>query len=197
MPQLVWTQTSENISIPVLPLTFMTMPLHKLLIVTACLVIALGCKSNTATPKNPFAWSRTVPPPATFSSQESYLGQSSIVLTPQSSATLFQSQPPVTQPSAPAPIPANMPLPSATPSASTEPAATLFQASTKTDATPEPEWSPANVAVTSQTAFQNLETKANTVSFQDQFGNVKTGTEMSPSAINSSGQIVTEITDKQ
>jgi hypothetical protein len=98
------------------------------------------------------------------------------------------------------PIPANVPLPSVTPSSTipsansvtAEPAST-FAANNKTNAVAESEWSPVDVAVTSQTAFQNLETKTAAVSYQDGSGTVKTTSGSPQSPITSSSQIVTEI----
>ncbi|MDR3183633.1 MAG: hypothetical protein LBT89_12085 [Planctomycetaceae bacterium] len=168
------------------------MPYFRLLLsVVVC--FSIGCKSSNQVPSNPFAVNRTVPPPATFSSQEAYLGQSPLILPPQTPASVF--------PGAAAAPPANTTLPpltSAAENAAPE-AATLFQSAnvqpSNQEIPPEPEWSPANVAVTSQTAFQNLETKTNTVSYQDGSGTLKTVSETTQNPVTSSSQIVTEIKD--
>ncbi len=79
-----------------------------------CLSVSPGCKSRGGSqPSNPFALDRqTAPPPATYSAQASYLGQTpGAVYSPQTPATPATPYNP-TPTSTPATIPNNAPLPS-------------------------------------------------------------------------------------
>ena len=108
--------------------------------------IASGCNSQSGREKpiNPFAQNRqTVPPPATFSSQDSYLGQMPGTYVPQTPATIFPSSAPVS------PV---QPVDSAV---SAGDKATLFSS-----AETESGWSAVETASTSNTAFQAMEAKA-------------------------------------
>jgi hypothetical protein len=169
-------------------------------------VIFTGCKSDGTAPSNPFALNRqmTVPPPATFSSQGAYLGQVS-PYSPQTPASAYPSS--TTQPAIqstvpansigsvtqPTPIPANMPLPSVSPQQEmqTIDGASRFQAST---VQPAETWTAASVPATAQTAFQNLESKNNSVSVTNADGTVSTS--VIPDVFSTaSTHIVTQITD--
>ena len=161
---------------------------HKLILIVlvllSSLVFTVGCKSGGAKPSNPFAQNRqTVPPPATFSSQESYLGQTPGNYVPQTPAATFPSSGSVlpTQP-------ANIPLSGATNGNVSDQGATLFAAAEK-----ETGWTPVEVALTSQTAFQAMETKVNSVSSNEN-GVLKTTTGMPESLIVGTSHVVTAIT---
>ena len=147
-----------------------------LLVLCSFVVVLAGCRSNGTKPTNPFAQSSlTVPPPATFSSQESYLGQTPGTYIPQTPATTFPASP--STPSSQ----------SATTYSNTENStekATLFSAAEK-----EPDWTPVAMTTTSQTAFQVMEAKV-----------AATGagipTEAPESLIVGTSHVVTAITDE-
>jgi len=110
----------------------------------------VGCKSNSAKPSNPFAQNlKTVPPPATFSSQESYLGQTPAPYIPQTPATTFPPSGTITSPQPAGTSPATVPVPV---TSNSNERATVFAATTESD------WTPV-VATTSKTAFQAMEAK--------------------------------------
>jgi hypothetical protein len=149
-------------------------------------VLLVGCKSSDKNqPSNPFALNRqTAPPPATFSHQAAYLGQMPNTYVPQIPATTY----PAGNNNS---TPANVPLPNGTtptpitPDKTTVPnngygsinnsaGATLFQTSATipSDKTIENNWTtaetsvpniPIAIAATGETAFQNLESKGNSV----------------------------------
>lgn len=139
-------------------------------------VVSVGCQSNGTKPSNPFAQnSQTVPPPATFSSQGAYLGQTPGAYIPQTPATTF-----------PAPAPASPPQSAITHSSTvtgTEKAA-LFSAATK-----ESDWTPVAMTTTSQTAFQAVEAKVAAAGG----GIPMAGSE---SLITGTSHVVTTITDE-
>ena len=120
----------------------------------AVLMLGCNCQSGGAKPSNPFAANlKTVPPPATFSSQESYLGQTPGTFIPQAPATTF---PPPVSSSPSAPPPSNAQL---SDDGSSNGKATVF-----TPTAQETVWTPADVASTSHTAFQAVQAKVNPVS---------------------------------
>ena len=145
-------------------------------------VLSAGCRNGSAKPSNPFA-QKTVPPPATFSSQESYLGQTPGSYVPQTPAATFPSSP--TQPV----MPSNIPLSDATGSTVSGEKATLFAA------TKESGWTPVDVASTSQTAFQVMEAKVHSVSSNDN-GILKTATGVPEALVVGTSHVVTTITDE-
>lgn len=127
--------------------SFTTMTFDKLLILFSSIVFMAGCNcSNSGSqPSNPFASNlRTVPPPATFSSQDSYLGQTPGTYIPQTPATTY---PAGSLASADSVLLSN---------ATNGEKATLF-AATEQDSG----WTATETALTSQTAFQAMETKVN------------------------------------
>ena len=133
---LYWTHFVKIVIVP-------AMLIHKFSVISAlCLLTAgsAGCHClDNSSPSNPFASSaRTVPPPATFSVQESYLGQTPGSFIPQTPATTF---------------------PAASSSINDNEKATVF---TSTEI--ESHWTPAETVSTSQTAFQAMEAKANVYS---------------------------------
>ena len=150
-----------------------------LLLLCSFVLFATGCKTSgakSAKPSNPFAQNQqTVPPPATFSSQESYLGQTPGSFVPQTPAETF-------------------------PTSATQPAdnnvsgekAMLFSA---TAAEKETGWVPVEVASTSQTAFQAMESKVSSVSSNDN-GILKTATGVSESLVVGTSHVVTTITEE-
>ena len=116
------------------------------LILFSFAVVLPGCQSNGTKSSNPFAQnSLTVPPPATFSSQESYLGQNPGTYIPQTPATTFPYSPPASSPQSAITYPNSV--------TSTE-TATLFSAEKK-----GADWTPVAMTTTSQTAFQAMEAK--------------------------------------
>ena len=157
------------------------MKFYNLLVLVLCsfIVFSSGCKTSgakTAKPSNPFALNQqTVPPPATFSSQESYLGQTPGSYVPQTPA---------------------MPFPSSTTQSPdgdvTGEKATLFSATT---AEKETGWVPVEVASTSQTAFQAMESKVGSVSSTDN-GILKTASGVSESLVVGTSHVVTTITEE-
>ena len=168
---------------------------HKLpilLVLFSSVIFTVGCNCNSggAKPSNPFAKNlQTVPPPATFSSQESYLGQTPGTFVPQTPATTFPPSGSIS-PTQPAVMPSNIPLSDATNSNITNQGAMVFTAAEK-----ESEWSPVEVASTSQTAFQVMDTKVNSVSSNEN-GILKTTTGIPESVIVSTSHVVTTITDE-
>jgi len=134
----------------------MTMMFRNLLaplVLFSFVIFLAGCKSGGTQPSNPFAQNLTVPPPGTFSSQESYLGQTPGIFLPQPPASTFPSSESVspTQPAMTAPFEA-MPFSDAT--NNTSDGATLFAGAGR-----ETGWTPVEVATTSQTAFQVMGAK--------------------------------------
>jgi len=130
-----------------------------LLVLFSSVVFLAGCKSGGAGPSNPFAQNQqTIPPPATFSSQESYLGQMPGTFVPQTPAFTFPASgsTPPTQPAITPP--ANIPLSDAT-NGNVGDGAKLFAAADR-----ETTWSPVAVVSTSQTAFQAMDAKVNSAS---------------------------------
>ena len=156
-----------------------------LLLLFASLIFLAGCKSGNTKPSNPFAQNlQTVPPPATFSSQESYLGQMPGSFVPQTPATVFPpsgSIPPV-QPT----TSANVPLSDAA-NNDTGKGATLFAAAEK-----DTGWLPVEVVSTSQTAFQAMDAKVNAASSVS----VGTQTDVPESLIVGTSHVVTTVTDE-
>ena len=138
------------------------MMFHKFSVLFVSIVFAAigcNCQNGGTQPSNPFAQNRqTVPPPATFSSQDSYLGQTPGTYIPQTPATTFPSSAPV-------------------PSAQTDAAvnngekATLFSA-TET----ESGWTAVETASTNNTAFQAMEAKVSSGSPLDASESLVVGT---------------------
>jgi len=123
-----------------------------------------GCQNGGTQMSNPFAINQTIPPPATFSSQESYLGQPPGSYVPQSPATTFPGSgfpgsgaASPAQPSAPPP--AN--ILSDTTNNNVGERATLFSAATRETAA-DTGWAPIEVTATSKTAFQAMDAKVGT-----------------------------------
>jgi len=118
-----------------------------------------GCQNGGTQMSNPFAINQTIPPPSTFSSQESYLGQPPGSYVPQSPATTFPGSG-ATSPAQPsAPPPAN--ILSDTTNNNIGEAATLFSAATRETAA-DTGWAPIEVTATSKTAFQAMDAKVGT-----------------------------------
>ena len=148
-------------------------------------VLALtGCKNGSTQPTNPFAQNLTIPPPATFSSQESYLGQTPGSFVPQPPASTFP-QPGAISPTQPAVSPTDIPSSDSTHNNVGE-GATLFTAASR-----ETGWSPVEVVTTSQTAFQVMDARTSTVSSAN---SVQTGTP--ESLIVGASHVVTTIMDE-
>ena len=139
---------------------FPDMMFHKfsaLLVSFSFVVLTTGCNcfNDQAKPTNPFAQNvQTVPPLATFSSQDSYLGQTPGTFVPQTPATTFPSG--SVSPAQPAGTPSDISLSDAVNSGEK---ATLF-----TPAGNESGWTAVEVAATSQTAFQAMEAKVKSAS---------------------------------
>ena len=163
---------------------FRTFPV--IIVLFSLVVVSSGCKSNNTQPTNPFSQNlKTVPPPGTFSSQESYLGQTPGAYIPQTPATTYPSSGTVspTQPSPtqPAVTPATIPVSDTTNSSEK---ASVFAAGKESD------WTPVTVA-TSQTAFQAMEAKADSAASAG--GN---SPETSESLVVGTAYTVTTITDE-
>ena len=191
-----------------------------LLLTVGLSVGSTGCKSSGGSKNsNPFAMDRqTVPPPATFSHQSSYLGQTPGSYNPQQPATVYPSGT-----TAPASIPSNVPLPSSTTAPATTPigagsygsingASTFSAAQVPTaqlashTAPVASEWQPTvatlaetNVTVpvtsTSQTVFQYLDSKVGTVATVSADGSGHTVAAAPETLVVSSSQAVTKISD--
>lgn len=172
-------------------------------------VVATGCKSSGNKMSNPFAKSsQTVPPPATFSHQSSYLGQTPGGYTPQVPATVYP------QSTIPGTIPANVPLPSGTvvpttptPYSGSINGASVYQngvpsaqvASTAAPvaadwqaASPVPEAS-ISATPTSQTASQFLASKVGTVTTVSADGRSQVTVTAPETLVVSSSQAITKI----
>lgn len=161
-----------------------------LLILFSLVVFFAGCKNGGTQPLNPFAQNlQTVPPPATFSSQESYLGQTPAPFVPQPPASTFQSSM-ATQPTQPAiPAPANPSFSDATNNNVGE-GAKLFSAA-GTETAGETGWVPVAVPATSQTAFQAMDAKVDSISSA---GGVQTN--VPGSVIVGTSHVITTIVDE-
>jgi len=159
--KILWTKRPKFAIVPLRGIidsvTDMILPNFPLLWVLFVLaVFAAGCsgQGNHAQPSNPFAQNlKTVPPPATFSSQESYLGQTPGSFIPQTPATTFSSHSPGSASSAQPGVPPSDAALSGSGTAGGE-KATVFTSSEQ-----ETAWAPAAVAATSQTAFQAVQAK--------------------------------------
>lgn len=140
------------------------MTLRKLsapLILFSFVIILTGCRSNGTQPANPFAQGpRTVLPPATFSSQESYFGQTpgAGTFVPQPPASTFPSSGAVSPTQPVTSSPASIPSSDTTNSISGEQGATLFTTASR-ETSRDAGWKPVEVTSTSKTAFQIMETK--------------------------------------
>ena len=163
-----------------------------LALVSLVVVLLVGCKSGGTQPSNPFAKnSQTVPPPATFSSQESFLGQApgAGTFAPQPPASTFQPSGTV-MPTQPTTSPsASIPFSDATNTNAGEQGAMLFAAPTKGTST-NAGWEPIVVTSTSQTAFQVLEEKNKAVPASG------IATNASESLVVGTSPIVTAIVDE-
>jgi hypothetical protein len=175
--------------------------------------LTVGCKNRgNGQPSNPFAMNRqTAPPPATFSHQTQYLGQTPNGYVPQLPVTPYPSGTGTTLPNT---IPTSIPLMDGqgTPGATTPNTnssygsigATLFQTSAVNSAPNVPvasenDWTAddhaatsAEIPATRETVFQNLESKSGSISVTDPNGVVKTIAEPETFAISSS-QMVTQV----
>ena len=160
------------------------------LVLFSLIILAMGCNTQGGgqPPANPFASNlRTVPPPATFSSQQLFLGQMPGTYTPQAPATTFPpagSAPPVvvTQPETP---PSNVFL---SDTANSNEGATLFTTTGAGD------WASIETPVTNhtaQTAFQAMDARVDPNSpFAPAFP-----TDISGSMVIGTSHAVTTITD--
>jgi len=191
------------------------------LCVAVCL-IGTGCRSNGQQPMNPFASkSQTAPPPSTFSSQAAYLGQTPSVYIPQTPATVYPgTAAPMNNPvGAPLPNSTVPPTPgSAVPSGSlgvvqpsgatpyqmaaapaTASATPIEKTASAWTAAPKSEWDGQGVIPireTQKTAFQDIESKTNTISTVSADG-VQTTEVMPPEKLAvSSGQTLTKIIEE-
>jgi len=157
------------------------------LVLVSSVILLAGCKGGSGSqPSNPFAQNLAVPPPATFSSQESFLGQTPGSFVPQTPASIFSPSGAVspTQPTTPAP--ANIPFSDAANNSESEQGATLFTATEK-----ETGWLPIDMASTNQTAFQALDAKVGS-------GNIANGfpTDTPESLIIGTSHVITTIVDE-
>jgi len=156
-----------------------------LLVLFSFVIFLAGCKSGGTQPSNPFAQSQTVPPPATFSSQESYLGQTPGAFVPPPPASLFPQSGLVMPPTQSTAPPASIPLSDATNNNVGE-GATLFAAASR-----EAGWTPVEVATTSRTAFQAMDAKVNATSSAGGFQS-----NASESLVVGTSYVVTTIVDE-
>ena len=150
-----------------------------LFILLSITLFSLGCQNSGTKSSNPFAQNlRTVPPPATFSSQDAYLGQMPGNYTPQTPATTFQTQGavPTTQSAV---TPATV-MPT---QGNTNTQATVFAAAEK-----ETDWTPVPMRETSLTAFETMDAKVTNT------GGSLAGT--SESLIVGASHVVTTIADE-
>jgi hypothetical protein len=183
--------------------------------------LLVGCKSNDKNqPSNPFALNRqTAPPPATFSHQAAYLGQMPSAYVPQLPATTYPAGNGNNNS-----IPANVPLPNGTAPAPITPnnpavpngsygsinnsvGATLFHTSATTPSNKtvtENDWTtpetsvpdvPITIAATGETAFQNLESKSNSVTTVDNTGVTTISVAEPENWAVSSSPLMTQIVD--
>ncbi|MDR0870908.1 MAG: hypothetical protein LBN39_08965 [Planctomycetaceae bacterium] len=165
-----------------------------------CIVLGFaGCRSDGRQPLNPFAMNRqqTAPPPATFSSQAAYLGQTPSVYVPQSPATVY---PGAVTPGTTSPVGAPLPNSAVPPTAEAAPMEKTAAAWTPAPAVAA-EWNAPNVssdvpiAETRQTAFQNLESKTNTIATVSADGTQTALTVQPEKLAVSSAQTVTKIAE--
>jgi len=132
-----------------------------LLVLFSFVVFSAGCRnSGSATPSNPFAQNlQMVPPPATFSSQESYLGQTPGAFVPQTPASTFSPSGSASPVQPATPPPASLPFSDAANNGFAGQGATVFASAEK-----ETTWVPVDVASTNKTAFQAMDAKVHSVS---------------------------------
>jgi hypothetical protein len=151
-----------------------------LLALFSSVVFLVGCKSGGTQPSNPFAQNlQTIPPPATFSSQDSYLGQTPGSFVPQVPASTF-SPSGTAAPTSPV----------SETNANAGEGATLFASAGKGDSG-DTAWVPIDVASTSNTAFQAMDAKVN--STQSAGG---TQTDAPTSLVVGTSHVVTTIVDE-
>jgi hypothetical protein len=180
-------------------MAFTKMMFSKLSIVSVLFSLAVsltifltGCQNGGVKPSNRFAQNQqTVPPPATFSSQESYLGQTPGGYVPQTPATTFPASGSVlpTQPTTTSPAT----TPSDTANVSDSQGATRF--TTAETAEKESSLQPVEVAATNKTAFQVMDAKINTTS-SNESGTAKTASGTSESLVVGTSHVVTTIVDE-
>jgi hypothetical protein len=145
-----------------------------LLILLSFIAFSSGCNNcGTAKPSNPFAQNlQTVPPPATFSSQAAYLGQTPGNFVPQTTpATTFPSS---------GTIPATN---------NDSDRATVFAATEK-----ESGWTPVDIAATGNTIFQAMDEKVHLPSTNDG-GILTTASGVSKPLVVGTSPAVTAIVD--
>ena len=186
----LWTRPEKIVIVccdfSILPTTMM---LHKPLtlpVLSSFVVFLAGCCSGSGTtPSNPFAQNlQTVPPPATFSSQESYLGQTPGSFVPQTPASTFSPSGSVSPTQSATPSPSSQPLSDAANNGIGGQGATVFAAEKETT------WAPVDVASTNNTAFQAMDAKVTSVSTA---GNQ---TDVPESLIVGTSHVVTTIVDE-
>ena len=184
--KILWTKFMEFVIVHIFRfcVCFTKTMFHKfpiIIVLFSLVIFSIGCRSNSTKPSNPFAQNlKTVPPPATFSSQESYLGQTPGSYIPQTPATTFPPSGSGTS-IQPAVTPATVPVSDVTNSSER---ATVFAASKESD------WTPV-VAATSQTAFQAIDAKVNSAT---SIGGISSDT--SESLVVGTSYAVTTITDE-
>jgi len=142
------------------PTAMMFRKLPALLLLFSFAMGLAGCQNGSGTSSsNPFAVYQTIPPPATFSSLESFYGQAPGGFVPQPPASTFPGSGAAspTQPSSPPPAT----ILSDTTNNNVGEGATLFAAATRETAA-DTGWAPIEVTTTNQTAFQAMEAKVNT-----------------------------------
>jgi len=155
------------------------------LILFSAVAFLAGCQSGGTQPSNPFAQNQTIPPPATFSSQELFLGQTPGSFVPQPPATTFPPSGSIPSPQPTTTPPANIPFSDNNHAGE---GATLFAAGRETAG--DTGWTPVTVATTSQTAFQAMDAKVSSASgsgFQ---------TSAPESLVVGTSHVVTTITDE-
>lgn len=169
----------------ILGISFIKMRLLTLPVLFSLIILSPGCKNGASKPSNPFAQNlQTVAPPATFSSQDLYLGQTPGSYILQTPASAFPSSG-TYSPTQPATMPSNI-LPS-------EATGHTSSAATRLDSTEkQSDWSPVDVVSTSQTAFQAMDAKVKST-LSSESGMVKTVSGISESWVVGSSHIVTTI----
>jgi len=193
VPKTLWTKSGKFVIVLTcvfyISLAEMKISQLTLLVLFSSIVFLVGCQNKGSQPSNPFAQNlRTVPPPATFSSQESFLGQVPGSYVPQTPAETFPT-------SSTQPITHTQPITQSNTvdNNTSGEKATLFNP-VATAPTQETGWTPADVAPTSLTAFQAMDQKNNSISSNDN-SILAITSGVSESLVVGTSHVVTTITD--
>ena len=180
-----------------MPLTDIITHKFSAVLLFSCVALASGCNSTSGggTPTNPFASNlQTVPPPATFSGQELFLGQVPGSFAPQVPATTFPTSgtTPATQPETPPPSNVSFAGTENAGAQNNADGASVFMITPS-----ESGWAPVEINATSKTAFEATDARmrADSSPFGGTMPVGAMPTNSAESLVVGTSHIVTTITD--